>query len=217
MSTLLFVSASPRSRASESSHLADVFLTTYRAAHPEVTIDTLDLWAEPLLAFDGAKADAKMTIIGGGTPAGAEADAWTQVVATFNRFNAADSYLFTVPMWNSGLPYILKQYIDIITQPGLLFTLHPETGYSGLLAGKKAAVIYTSGVYAPGVSAAFGSDFHSTYFDNWLHSIGITDIATIRFQPTLLTSDVNSARIEAITHTRAVATAFGVPVSSATV
>jgi FMN-dependent NADH-azoreductase len=150
-----------------------------------------------LLVFDGAKAGAKMTVIGGGTPVGAEADAWAAIVATFNRLNAADRYLFTVPMWNAGIPYVLKHYIDIITQPGLLFGFDPHVGYSGLLTGKKAAVIYSSGVYAPGVSAAFGRDFHSAYFDDWLRFIGITDIASIRFQPTLLTADVEGSREKA--------------------
>ena len=71
-----------------------------------------------------------------------------------------------------------------------------------LLKGKRATAIYTSGVYAPGVAPAYGTDFHSTYFDNWLKFIGISDIATIRYQPTLLTSDpavgLAKAREEAI-------------------
>lgn len=209
MSTLLYISASPRSQASESGRLAEVFLATYHAAHPDVIIDRLDLWTEPLIAFDGAKAGAKMTVIGGGTPVGDQADAWTQIVATFERFNAADSYLFTVPMWNSGIPYVLKHYIDILTQPGLLFGFDPQAGYSGLLRGKKVAVIYTSGVYAPGVSATFGRDFHFTYFEDWLRFIGISAITTIRFQPTLLTPDVEGARKQAIEQARLAARAFG--------
>ncbi|HLG78681.1 MAG TPA: NAD(P)H-dependent oxidoreductase [Ktedonobacteraceae bacterium] len=217
MSRLLYVSASPRSHVSESARLAEIFLQTYHAAHPEVQIDTLDLWTEPLLAFDGVKVGAKMTVIGGGALLGAEAEAWTQIVANFERFNAADLYLFTVPMWNSGIPYVLKQYIDIITQPGLLFGLTPEAGYSGLLTGKKAAAIYTSGVYAPGVGPAFGSDFHSSYFDNWLRFIGISDITTIRFQPTLLTPDVEGARQAAIEQARTAALTFGTPASAANI
>lgn len=65
----------------------------------------------------------------------------------------------------------------------------PFTGYSGLLKGKRATAIYTSGVYAPGVPPAFGTDHHSVYFDAWLRSIGISDVAAVRYQPTLLTAD----------------------------
>src|SRR5690242_11267738 len=83
MTRLLHIAASPRGKTSESLRLAEAFLETYRSAHPDVTVDTLDLWAEPLIAFDGTKAGAKMTVIGGGTPVGAESDAWAAIVATF--------------------------------------------------------------------------------------------------------------------------------------
>lgn len=89
-----------------------------------------------------------------------------------------------------------------MTQPGLMFGFDPVTGYSGLLQGKRATVIYTSGVYSPGVAPAFGTDHHSTYFNDWLRLIGITEIPTIRYQPTLLTTDpaagLAAARDEAI-------------------
>mgnify|MGYP002538085855 CR=1 FL=1 len=186
---LLFVKGSPRGKQSTSARVADSFLSAYRARHPNVQIDEIDLWQEPLPEFDGDKAAAKMSFFGEGTLDGARKTAWDQIVSITQRFASADDYLFTVPMWNGGIPYRLKLYIDIITQPGLLFGFDPAAGYSGLLRGKRATVIYTSGVYAQGVSPAFGVDHHSTYFDDWLRFVGISDIATIRYQPTLLTSD----------------------------
>ena len=64
----------------------------------------------------------------------------------------ADGYLFSVPMWNAGVPYILKQFIDVVSQPGMVFAFDPAAGYTGLLTGKKAASIYTSAVYGPGAA-----------------------------------------------------------------
>ena len=32
------------------------------------------------------------------------------------RFDAADYYLFSIPMWNHQVPYILKQFIDVVNQ-----------------------------------------------------------------------------------------------------
>ncbi len=52
-------------------------------------------------------------------------------------------------MWNAGVPYILKQFIDVVSQPGMVFGFDAVAGYTGLLRGKKAAVIYTSAVYGP--------------------------------------------------------------------
>ncbi|MHB1200044.1 MAG: FMN-dependent NADH-azoreductase [Polaromonas sp.] len=186
---LLFVKGSPRAEKSTSGRVAESLLNAYRARNPGAEIDELDLWAEPLPEFDGDKAAAKMSFFGEGTLDGVRKTAWDEIVAITQRFASADDYLFTVPMWNGGIPYRLKLYIDIIMQPGLLFGFDPGTGYSGLLKGKRATAVYTSGVYSPGVPPAFGTDHHSVYFDAWLRSIGISDVATVRYQPTLLTAD----------------------------
>ncbi|HUN35039.1 MAG TPA: NAD(P)H-dependent oxidoreductase, partial [Trebonia sp.] len=113
---------------------------------------------------------------------------WDAARAVFDRFAAADAYLFSVPMWNAGVPYVLKQWIDIISQPGWLFSFTPDAGYSGLIRGKKAAVVYTSGVYQPGAPLAYGNDFHAAFFNDWLRYAGFTDIAEVRWQPTVLTA-----------------------------
>lgn len=43
---------------------------------------------------------------------------WQGAVRLSRAFNAADKYVFSLPMWNFGIPYILKHYIDIVTLPG---------------------------------------------------------------------------------------------------
>ena len=198
---LLFIKGSPRGVSSQSTKIVEAALAAYRSKNPGAKIDELDLWQTPLPEFDGDRAAAKMSFFGEGTLEGTRKTAWDEIVTITNRFTSADDYLFTVPMWNGGIPYRLKLYIDIITQPGLLFGFDPVAGYSGLLKGKRATAIYTSGVYAPGVPKAFGTDHHSTYFDDWLRFIGISDITTVRFQPTLLTNDaaggLKQARSEA--------------------
>ncbi|MGQ0843567.1 MAG: FMN-dependent NADH-azoreductase [Sporichthyaceae bacterium] len=185
---LLHVSASPRGTASDSLALAGAFLDSYRSVNPDVEVDHFDLHDGTLPPFGTDAANAKLTVFGGGTPSGAEAAAWDKARAVFERFAAADAYLFSVPMWNSGVPYVLKQWIDLITQPGWTFGFSPTDGYSGLVNGKKAAVVYVSGVYAPGVPPAFGVDYQSTFFNDWLKFVGITDISEVRFQPSILTA-----------------------------
>ena len=186
MSKLLHISASPRGLDSESLRIADVFVDAYQAAHPGDEVEHWSLWDGSLPDF-AVGARAKMTVIGGGTPEGEERTAWDAVLRTFARFDAADRLLFSVPMWNASVPYVLKQFIDVVSQPGLVFGLDATTGYTGLLAGrgKRVAVVYTSAVWGPGLSTAFGSDFQSTYFDDWLRWTGLTDISEIRFHPTL--------------------------------
>ncbi|WP_372603397.1 FMN-dependent NADH-azoreductase [Actibacterium sp.] len=189
MTRILYIAASPRGPMSQSGKMAEAYLAARQAAQPDVTIDRLELWRADLPEFDGDKAAAKMTFFGVGDMDAPRQSAWDQVVAVANRFIKADEYVLAVPMWNGGIPYKLKHYIDIITQPGLLFGFAPDAGYSGLLRGKSARVFYTSGVYAPGAPAKYGTDHHSTYLDWWLGFIGVTEVETVRFQPSLLTAD----------------------------
>ena len=65
------------------------------------------------------------------------------------QFVNADKFLLAIPMWNFGIPYRLKQYLDVILQPGYTFSFSPETGYSGLVTGKPAAPHSVETVWAP--------------------------------------------------------------------
>ena len=112
-------------------------------------------------------------------------------------------------MWNHGIPYILKQLIDVVSQPGMVFGIDPTTGYTHLLADqdKRAAVIYTSAVWGPPLGPEFGTDFASTYFNDWLAWTGITDITQIRYHPTL-SGDAEEARRSARAAARDTAKSF---------
>ncbi|MEU4443364.1 NAD(P)H-dependent oxidoreductase [Actinosynnema sp. NPDC050801] len=194
MTTLLHISASPRGEASESRAIARTFLDTYRARHPEHRVEEFDLWDGTLPAFGPDAAAAKMAVFAGQEPVGA---AWEAVTRTFDRFAAADAYLFSVPMWNAGVPYVLKQFIDVVSQPGLVFGFDPERGYSGLLKGRKAAVVYTSAVYGDGRDPAFGTDFQRPFLGGWLRWAGITDLTEVEFRPDLVAADVDQRRKQA--------------------
>jgi FMN-dependent NADH-azoreductase len=197
MTRLLHISASPRGAASESRALAEHFLASVHDARPELDIETFDLWDGTLPEFGPAAAGAKMSVFAGQTPTREQATAWAAAKATYERFDAADEYLFSVPMWNHGIPYILKQFIDVVSQPGMVFAFDPEHGYTGLLNGKKAAVIYTSAVYGPGRPPAFGEDLQAPYLESWLRWTGITDITTVEFRPNLATADADADRLRA--------------------
>ena len=205
---LLHIAASPRGAASESLAIAETFLETLRDVRPEISVETFDLWDGTLPEFGPAAAAAKMAVFGGADPQGDEARAWQAAVDTFRRFDSADLYLFSVPMWNAGVPYILKQFIDVVSQPGLVFGFDPATGYTGLLHGKKAAVVYTSAVYGPGRPVSFGSDFQKSFLEDWLRWAGITDITSVEFRPNLATADAETARLSAHAAARDAAKAF---------
>jgi FMN-dependent NADH-azoreductase len=190
MSNLLFIQASPRATQSKSIQIAETYLSTLREQNSDLNIDILSLWDVDLPTFDGDKAAAKINVMLGQEHTAAQKTAWDQIGEIASRFIAADRYLFAVPMWNSGVPYRLKHYIDVIHQPGMLWGLKPESGYFGLLENKHTTLVLTAGAYAPSFpSPAFGVDHHSTYLRDWLNQAGVTAIDEVRFEPTLLTQD----------------------------
>lgn len=191
MRKLLHLSASPRGESSESLALAGTFLAAFRETHPGVTVETWDLWDGTLPPFGPAAAAAKMAVFAGREPTGPE---WDAVRAAFARFADADAYLFSVPMWNAGVPYVLKQLIDVVSQPGMVFSFDPVAGYTGLLTGRRAAVLYTSAVYGDGRGPAFGADFQRPFLDDWLRWAGIAPAAEVHFRPNLATAEAETGR-----------------------
>jgi FMN-dependent NADH-azoreductase len=206
MNKLLYIKASPRGTAAKSSAVAAVYVAALRERLPDLVVDTLDLAQETIPDFDGDKVAAKMAVIAGHTHEGRQKTAWDEITAVANRFISADRYLIAVPMWNGGIPYRVKQYIDVIHQPGLLWGLDPQKGYFGLLKNKKAVLALTSGAYGLSMpSPAFGVDHHSTYLRDWLNQAGVIDIEEIRFQPTLLNPDSEGSFDAAVAVARFVA------------
>ena len=180
MTTLLYIEASPRGADSRSGQVANELLEKYAASHPDHRIDRLNLWEVALPAFNGDMLDANYAVLRRGSLSAPQEAAWKEVVRLAERFKAADKFVFSLPRWNFGVPYILKQYIDIITQPGVTFTVTPE-GLKGLLAGKSAVL-----VCACGNGAAAGHDFQKSYMEAWLGLVGITNVKTIWVAPTIV-------------------------------
>lgn len=189
MARLLYVEASPRKDRSASIAVAKEFLRAYRDVHPSDAIDTLDLWTVTLPEFDGPTINAKYNVLHGQPHSDAETQAWGAVEKLCQRFMAADKYVFSVPMWNFGIPYRLKHFFDVIVQPGLTFSFSPDKGYSGLVVGKRAVVVYSSGGEYGSASPAKAYDFQKPYVNLVLGFIGITDVRAIAVAPTLAAPD----------------------------
>lgn len=185
MSDLLYIETSPRKQRSHSIAVAEAFLDAYRQAKPDAVVDKLDLWRETLPRMDGAILDAKYAILAKQPHTDEQRMAWGEIERAVARFAAADRLLFSVPMWNFNVPYVLKHYIDVVTQPTLTFSFSPESGYRGLLQGKRALVVYaSSGDYLPG-TANPRPDYQKPFMEAWLRFVGIRDIETVAVQPTI--------------------------------
>jgi len=205
MPKLLYIESSPRKARSKSINVANSFLDAYKAANPKDEIETLDLWDTSLPEFDGYTIDARYQVLHG---QGFDADqekAWQAVVDVCNHFKSADKYVISVPMWNFGVPYKLKHYIDVIAQPGQTFSFDPTTGYSGLVTGKPAAVIYARGGAYDG--EASGMDHQKPYVEQILGFLGFREVHPIVIEPTLASpDDVAATENAAIAEAKRVAT-----------
>lgn len=184
MAKVLYIQASATKDRSKSIEVADVFVEAYRQAHPGDSIETINLFDAELPTFDAPMAQAKYRIMHNQSYTPEERAAWDQVEKTIEHFKSADKYVFAVAMWNFGIPWRLKQYIDILVQPTYTFKT-TEQGYEGLVTGRKAVAVYArGGVYGPG-TAGEAYDMQKPYLELILGYIGIADVQSILVEPTL--------------------------------
>jgi FMN-dependent NADH-azoreductase len=197
MSNLLYIQASPREGRSHSRAVADAFVETYGKTHPGATVRTLDLFKADLPAFDGLALQAKYSILHGQAHSDSEKRAWADIERVIGEFLAADRYVFAVPMWNFGIPYRLKHYLDVIIQPGYTFSWSEEAGYQGLARGRRAVAVYARGGAYPEGSPEAAYDLQRRYFEQALGFIGITDVIPVVVEPTLAGPQAADATREA--------------------
>ena len=196
MAHLLYIESSPRKKRSASIEVSKVFLNEYEKNNAHDVVEHLDLWQKKLPSFDGDIIDAKYAILHGQAQTEAQRKAWHEVETLISEFKQADKYLISLPMWNFGIPYVLKQYLDILIQPSYTFSYSPETGYKGLVVGKPITLIYArGGFYGPG-SGGEALDFQKKYMETALKFIGFTDIRSIIIEPTLAKPEDKDRAIE---------------------
>jgi len=184
MARVLHVVASPRAEA-YSSRLADQFLTAYGEQRPQDAIERLDLFRAEIPDFLAPAAKAKYAVMSGGAADGETETAWRKVIDAIDHFKSFDKYVLSTGMWNFTVPYRLKQYIDVIVQPGLTFSFSPERGYVGLVTDRPLMLIMASGgEYGPG-DPRETHDFLESYLRGVFGFIGFSDVHVIRVQGTL--------------------------------
>ena len=184
-----YIECSPRGERSHSTKIAQAYLEQAKKNIPDLVLNHINPWSLNLPEFDGAMLNAKYSVISGTDPSADEVSAWSNVKNIFDEFNNADHYLFSVPMWNFNIPYKLKHYIDIITQPGMSWSYTPEDGYKGLMTDKTATIIYSTGD-GYGEGTGFESfDMQKPYVNLWLTFLGFKKIERVVVDRTLFDAD----------------------------
>ncbi len=196
---LLHIEASPRGATSVSTVLAEYFVDRLREAEPALRIDRLHIWEEALPDLNGALLSAKYAVLAGRDLDSGEARSWEKVRGLVERVRGADSLVLSTPMWNFGIPYKLKHWIDLITQPGLSFAFDPQAGYRPLLTPRPFTIVLASaGDYSEGPSWG-RPDLASGYLREAFRFIGLGDPEIVRAgatagDPCLREQSVTAAR-----------------------
>lgn len=199
MPTLLDVFATPRNAKSRTQKLRKAFLAGYEQAHPGYAHLELDLSAEhnTLPAFDEWDIEAKFAVMyGEGKLDETTAKRWDRLTQLTDQLHAADTLLVTAPMWNFGVPWMLKRWIDCVVQGRLTFEF-VNGGFNGLLKGKRAVILTTrDGAYGPGTAHA-AMDFSVPYLRNILGLIGYAPIDAVIAEPMVMGGpEVGAAALE---------------------
>lgn len=182
MAKLLHIIATPRGGDSRTLKISASFLEILGKKYPQLTVDTIDLFKEKLPPLTLKMVNGKYALLSGKDLTGELKAAWQDIERHITRFLSADAYLLSVPMWNFSIPYVLKQYIDIILQPKYLFR-YTEKGPEGLVRNKKMVVITSRGGDYSSESPFHSYDFQEPYLRAIFGLAGITDIVFVNAQP----------------------------------
>lgn len=192
---ILHIIATPRGSESHSLRVSEAFLQGVSEQSDDVTVDVVDLYRHDLPAMAGDNIEAKYTLMVGRPIDRSHQESWRQVESLIEHFVSADAYLITAPMWNFGVPYALKYYIDCVVQPGYLFR-YDETGQVvPMVHGKRMVCVTSRGADYSAGSYLHSYDFQEPYLRAIFGFVGITDQRFIHAQPMDLTPHQREAAL----------------------
>jgi FMN-dependent NADH-azoreductase len=207
---VLHIVATPRADKSHTLQIADAFLDNLQTIHPDVVVDVVDLYHHDLPAVAGVNIDVKYSLMVGQPIDKNHLESWQRIERLIEHFLLADLYVISVPMWNFGIPYALKYYIDCLIQPGYVFRYTEDGQPVPLVLGKRMVCVTSrGGDYSIG-GPMHALDFQEPYLRAIFGFIGITDLHFISAQPMDVTAALReSAVAAAMTEARQLASGMG--------
>lgn len=178
---LLHLTVSPNIEGSSSRKVSVRLLARLKSRYPQLQETLLDLSKQPLPHLDELTIGAFLTKPAQRTPAQQQAVQLSDSMV--DMLLDCDVLLLSSPMWNLGLPSVLKAWFDHITRAGRTFGF-TELGIKvGLVPNKKVYLVVSSGsVFSRGPFVQ--DDYFTPYVSTALAYIGITDLTVIRVDGT---------------------------------
>jgi len=142
VSKTLIVYYTPRQEKSVTKNLMQYFV---EKVQEKTSVEMLDLLENQPKPFDTISSQAYgMRNYGKMTLSGDLADSLESFDKNTAQFKATDVIVLAFPMYNFGMPGIVKTYLDSVLLKGETWDMDAN-GYKGLMGGKKLLTIYTSG------------------------------------------------------------------------
>ena len=170
MSNILYITASIRGDESVSNQIGQALLGSLKGDGDTVTVR--DLSRNDIPFVDAARFEANLTPVADRTPEQAELAAIADTL--IEELQAADTIVFATPVYNFGVPAVVKAWADLVARAGTTFK-YTENGPVGLLEGKKAYITAASG----GTPIGADFDFMSSWLTFFLGFLGISEVEVI--------------------------------------
>lgn len=160
---------------STSKQLAAAFFVRLAESNKDINVTNVDLYNNPppYLGYDAYRFFWNPILQPGYIPTNAEKHAAAYALSQTKIFEETDVLVLTMPLWNCGMPAIMKAWFDQVLVPGVVFKY--EAGSIIPLHHIRRVILLASS--ADIVKEGDPQDQLSPHLTALLQSIGITDLS----------------------------------------
>ncbi|MCT8173715.1 FMN-dependent NADH-azoreductase [Variovorax sp. CY25R-8] len=174
---LLHIDSSILSGNSTSRLLTAETVAAWRAAHPDTTVEYLDLAVDTPSHFSADALGIKTGVQAQPTEAQQRENTLSEKLVS--QFLAADVVVVGAPLYNFTIPSQLKAWIDRLAQAGRTFK-YTDKGPVGLAGGKTVIVASSRGGIYSTTEGGQATEHQESYLKVIFGFFGITDVRFVR-------------------------------------
>ena len=201
---LLHIDSSILAANSTSRLLSAETVAAWRAAHPDTTVEYLDLAVDAPAHFSADSLGIKTGVQAQPTEAQKRENELSEKLVS--QFLAADVVVIGTPFYNFSIPTQLKAWIDRLGQVGRTFK-YTEKGPVGLAGGKTVIVASSRGGVYSTSEGGQAMEHQESYLKAIFGFFGITDVRIVRAEGVAMGDEARNSALAAARADILVATA----------
>ncbi|MBW1655761.1 FMN-dependent NADH-azoreductase [Flavobacterium quisquiliarum] len=179
---ILQIITSTNGENSFSNQLSKAVIEKLAVIHPDTEVKILDLTKTPLPYLTNSHISAVYTPAEAHTPE--QAEVLKHSDDAIQTLLESDIIVIGVPLYNFGIPAVLKGWIDQVARAGKTFS-YADGSPKGLVTNKKVYLSIASGaIFSEGPYKSY--DFSESYLRAVLGFLGMTDVTTFRVEGTAI-------------------------------